>query len=76
MCGSPTMDLSELQKVVVYDGYKPNEVTIQCFWEVTTTIKCYIRTCRVHLYVIEGIAQGKVIQETGHLEVKKNGLMI
>ena len=35
MCGAPTMDLSELRKVVVYDGYRPGDETIQHFWEVT-----------------------------------------
>jgi len=34
VCGSMTMDLSELKKVVVYDGYKPTDPTIQVFWEV------------------------------------------
>ena len=34
MCGSPTMDLTELKKVVVYDGYKPTDQTIVFFWEV------------------------------------------
>ena len=29
------MDLSELRKVVVYDGYRPGDETIQHFWEVT-----------------------------------------
>ena len=32
------MELSELQKVVVYDGYKPNDATIQLFWEVRSNI--------------------------------------
>ena len=36
VCGAPTMDLSELRKVVVYDGYRPGDETIQHFWEVTT----------------------------------------
>ena len=35
VCGAPTMDLSELRKVVVYDGYRPGDETIQHFWEVT-----------------------------------------
>ena len=34
MCGAPTMDLSELRKVVVYDGYRPGDETVQHFWEV------------------------------------------
>ncbi|XP_023332612.1 probable E3 ubiquitin-protein ligase HECTD2 [Eurytemora carolleeae] len=34
VCGSPTMDLTELKKVVVYDGYKPTDQTIIFFWEV------------------------------------------
>jgi E3 ubiquitin-protein ligase HECTD2 len=33
-CGSPTMDMLELKKVTVYDGYKPNDDTIIFFWEV------------------------------------------
>ena len=28
------MDLSELRKVVVYDGYRPGDETVQQFWEV------------------------------------------
>ena len=34
MCGAPTMDLSELRKVVIYDGYRPGDETVQQFWEV------------------------------------------
>ena len=34
VCGAPTMDLSELKKVVVYDGYRPGDETIAHFWEV------------------------------------------
>jgi hypothetical protein len=34
VCGSPTMDMLELKKVTVYDGYKPNDDTIIFFWEV------------------------------------------
>ena len=28
------MDLSELRKVVVYDGYRPGDETVQQFWDV------------------------------------------
>ena len=34
VCGAPTMDLSELRKVVVYDGYRPGDETVHHFWEV------------------------------------------
>ena len=34
VCGAPTMDLSELKKVVVYDGYRPGDETVLHFWEV------------------------------------------
>ena len=34
VCGAPTMDLSELRKVVVYDGYRPGDETVHPFWEV------------------------------------------
>ena len=55
VCGSPTMDMAQLKKVlvhqilslifmrqvVVYDGYKSTDDTITHFWEVNTiTIKC------------------------------------
>lgn len=36
VCGCPTLDLVELRKVTFYDGYKPDDKTIQHFWEVTT----------------------------------------
>ena len=39
VCGSPTMDLSELKKVVVYDGYRPSDETIGHFWEVYIDFK-------------------------------------
>ena len=45
VCGSPRMELSELQKVVVYDGYKPNDSTIQLFWEVIRTMDIERITC-------------------------------
>ncbi|XP_064101455.1 probable E3 ubiquitin-protein ligase HECTD2 [Macrobrachium nipponense] len=34
VCGSPTLDLTELRKVVEYDGYTPDHPTIRWFWEV------------------------------------------
>ena len=57
VCGSPTMDMAQLKKVlvhqilslifmrqvVVYDGYKSTDDTITHFWEVNTiTIKCWL----------------------------------
>jgi hypothetical protein len=38
VCGSATMDLSELKKVVVYDGYKPTDQTITAFWQVRQVV--------------------------------------
>jgi hypothetical protein len=32
------MDMAELKKVTVYDGYKPNDDTIIYFWEVRVFI--------------------------------------
>ena len=51
VCGAPTMDLSELKKVVVYDGYKPGDETIAHFWEVCDyfiVFKTNIKLCRCY----------------------------
>ncbi len=34
VCGSQTFDLAELKKVTFYEGYKPDDITVQHFWEV------------------------------------------
>eukprot|EP00095_Tigriopus_kingsejongensis_P012673 maker-scaffold22_size673200-snap-gene-2.20 protein:Tk12673 transcript:maker-scaffold22_size673200-snap-gene-2.20-mRNA-1 annotation:"e3 ubiquitin-protein ligase hectd2" len=34
VCGSQTFDVTELKKVTFYDGYKVDDPTIICFWEV------------------------------------------
>ena len=34
VCGSPLVDLGELQKVTVYDGYTSQDVTVRLFWEI------------------------------------------
>ena len=41
------MDLSELKKVAVYDGYRPTDPTIQAFWEVRVLLFSVKTTGRV-----------------------------
>ncbi|ELU04155.1 hypothetical protein CAPTEDRAFT_93626 [Capitella teleta] len=36
VCGSPTMDISELKKVTVYDGYTATDSAIKHFWDLVT----------------------------------------
>ncbi len=39
VCGCQTFELAELRKVTVYEGYKPEDITIRHFWEVS--YDCY-----------------------------------
>ncbi|XP_074642378.1 putative E3 ubiquitin-protein ligase HECTD2 [Tubulanus polymorphus] len=40
VCGSPTVDMSDLKKVTTYDGYHPNDQTIRHLWDaVSATTK-------------------------------------
>lgn len=38
VCGNPKLDMKELKKVTVYDGFHPNDPTIRCFWETVLSM--------------------------------------
>ncbi|XP_023244373.1 probable E3 ubiquitin-protein ligase HECTD2 [Centruroides sculpturatus] len=38
VCGCPTIDMEELRKVTVYDGFHEDEPIVKEFWEI---VKCY-----------------------------------
>ncbi|ESO93074.1 hypothetical protein LOTGIDRAFT_119782, partial [Lottia gigantea] len=38
VCGNPTIDMSQLQKVTVYDGYNATDQIIKTFWDVVTNM--------------------------------------
>ena len=52
VCGAPTMDLAELKKVVVYDGYRPSDETVLHFWEVRGCLHRVLVTAGVLLQVL------------------------
>ncbi|ESN94683.1 hypothetical protein HELRODRAFT_68680, partial [Helobdella robusta] len=38
VCGSPALDMNDLMKVTVYDGYNSESETVKYFWEVVTSL--------------------------------------
>ncbi|XP_067657511.1 probable E3 ubiquitin-protein ligase HECTD2 isoform X1 [Haliotis asinina] len=38
VCGSPTINISDLKKVTVYEGYSPQDQTIRYFWDMVTSM--------------------------------------
>lgn len=38
VCGDCEFNMSDLRKVVIYDGFQPNERTIRWFWDAVTSL--------------------------------------
>ncbi|CAM1154636.1 HECTD2 (predicted) [Pycnogonum litorale] len=43
VCGSPTVDMSELKKVTVYDGFNENEQIISDFWDIVCSFSAVLQ---------------------------------
>lgn len=38
VCGNPKLDMKELRKVTLYDGYHPNDQVIRAFWDIVLSM--------------------------------------